>query len=217
MGKKSALAAILLTTTIGFVSGLPNTPVPKPPVTLISTPHYTDLTAISSEGVFSWEDNGNDGVDKVSEWFKDMPVPTTFTKVSQAQQAACDNISNGYLKSEIKTFVDAYKNNSALMEFFTPFGTDARNGRAVLYTSNGAIEYKLLEGADGTLTLRVGTPIRRWGESGDTFLEIKDAAVGSKYRDLLDGLRKDLTTINGGLATDSYTALEAMFSDSPSK
>jgi hypothetical protein len=187
------------------------------PFTLISREKVTDLTAVTSEGsIFQLEDNGNDGVDKVTEWFSGMQFPLTYTgkEVRPSQQTFFGSATSGYLQAEGNNFLNAFRQNSKSMKY-TPFGIGDNKGEAVLYT-NG-IEYRVNEDAGGALSFHVGTPAFR-GYQSQAFLDIEKAAVGSRFYSGIKTLVDTLAAERGAIADSSYAELGAVFSlDTSSK
>ncbi len=186
------------------------------PFTLNSKGDWTEFTAVTPSGsILQFEDKKRDGVvDVVKEWPADAQVASVYEgdKVTPVQQNFFDNMTKNYLQQQANDFVNAFKRVPATMEFYNPFGTIARTGRAIVYSNN--IEYKVSEGADG-LSFSVRIPSKK-GEKEINYLNIENLSSGSLYS-IIQALTENLTAERDKLVQKDYSELNSLISSIPSK
>jgi hypothetical protein len=186
------------------------------PFTLESRGDWTEFTAVTPNGsVFQFEDNKRDGtVDKAKEWPADEQVASVYEgdKVTAAQQKFFDDMTKGYTQQQANNFVNEFKRAPSALEFYNPFGTAARTGRAILYSND--IEYKVSEGPDG-LSFSVRIPSKK-GEKEISYVNIENLSSGSLYS-VIKALTDNLTAERDKLVQKDYNELSGLLSASTSK
>jgi hypothetical protein len=186
------------------------------PFTLESRGNWTEFTAVTPNGsVMQFEDDKRDGtVDKVREWPADSQAASIYegNKVTSAQQKFFDDLTKGYVQQQANNFVNEFKRAPTAMEFYSPFGTASRNGRAILYSND--MEYRVSESADG-LSFSVRIPSKK-GEKEINYITIENLSSGSLYS-IIEALTENLTTERNKFVQKDYSELSDLLSTSASK
>lgn len=170
---------------------------------------FTAITANGSSFQFEYDESTN-SLDNVREWLTGIQQPSIYegTNISPEQKKFFADTTAKFLQYESDKVLSAFRRNSRVLEFYNPFGTGARDGRAIFYL--GDMQYKVTEGDNDDLSFYVGVPSHRWGEPSVDYVNLKDVPASSPFYSQIKGLVDKVTAQKTTVASNDYSELREL-------
>jgi hypothetical protein len=205
--KTSGLVASLL-----LLGGIATFSDPRPFLLESTGGNKEEFTAITNNGSsFQFEyDESTNSLDNVKEWLTGIQQPSTYegANITPEQKKFFTDMTAKFLQYESDKVLSAFKRNPRVLEFYNPFSTEAKNGRAVFYL--GDMQYKVTEGNNGDLSFYVGVPSHRWGEPSVDYVNLKDVSASSPFYSEIKSLVDKVTAQKTDVASNDYSELREL-------